>query len=66
MLWAWAVAQYPVLLPPHVTVSDAAGGQTVLAAVLGALAAGSIVLVPSLLWLFVVFQRSQPARSTPE
>jgi cytochrome d ubiquinol oxidase subunit II len=62
VLWAWGVAQYPVLLRPDLTVSDAAGAPAVLATVLGALAVGGVLLGPSLVWLFVIFQRSQPER----
>jgi cytochrome d ubiquinol oxidase subunit II len=58
VLWAWGVAQYPVLLRPDLTVV-AAGDPAVLAAVLGALAVGSFLLVPSLWWLFSLFQRGR-------
>jgi cytochrome d ubiquinol oxidase subunit II len=66
VLWAWAAAQYPVLLPPEVTIDAAAGDPTVLATVLAGLAAGSVLLVPSLLWLFFLFQRGERARSAPD
>jgi cytochrome d ubiquinol oxidase subunit II len=64
VLWAWAVAQYPVLLP-GVTVHDAAATDAVLGASLGALAVGAVILLPSLWWLYRIFQRSTvdaPAR----
>jgi cytochrome bd ubiquinol oxidase subunit II len=57
VLWAWAVAQYPVLLPGR-TVADAAATDAVLGASLGALAVGAVILVPSLWWLYRIFQRS--------
>jgi cytochrome bd ubiquinol oxidase subunit II len=56
VLWAWAVAQYPVLLP-GVTVDDAAATDAVLDASLGALAVGAVILLPSLWWLYRIFQR---------
>jgi len=65
VLWAWAAAQYPVLLPPEVTIEEAAGARTVLTTVLTALAAGSLLLVPSLLWLFFLFQRGERAKPPP-
>lgn len=60
MLWAWAAAQYPTLLP-GLTVDEAAGDPAVLTAVLGALVVGGVLLVPSLWWLFTLFQRQRPS-----
>jgi cytochrome d ubiquinol oxidase subunit II len=60
VLWAWAAAQYPVLLRPDLTVRDAAGAPQVLRTVLGALAVGAVLLAPSLAWLFAIFQRERP------
>jgi cytochrome bd ubiquinol oxidase subunit II len=57
VLWAWAVAQYPKLLNPGLTIGQAAANHTVLAAVLISLGIGALVLVPSLSWLYVLFQR---------
>ncbi|BCB87103.1 cytochrome d ubiquinol oxidase subunit II [Phytohabitans suffuscus] len=65
MLWAWAAAQYPLLLPPDLTVREAAGDPTVLSTVLGALAVGAALLLPSLLWLFTIFQRTPGAHRAP-
>ncbi|CAM02234.1 cytochrome bd-I ubiquinol oxidase subunit 2 apoprotein [Saccharopolyspora erythraea NRRL 2338] len=61
VLWAWGVAQYPVMLP-GVTVADAAAAPSVLVPVLWVLAVGSVLLVPSLLYLYAIFQRD-PARA---
>ncbi|GFG75944.1 cytochrome d ubiquinol oxidase subunit II [Mycobacterium botniense] len=60
LLWGWAVAQYPYLLVPDVTIGDAAANRAVLTAMLIALGCGALVLIPSLLWLFVIFQRQRP------
>lgn len=57
VLWGWALAQYPLLLPPDVTVSRAAAEPPVLHATLGAVLVGTALLVPSLLWLFWLSQR---------
>ncbi|MFD6639552.1 cytochrome d ubiquinol oxidase subunit II [Micromonospora chalcea] len=65
VLWAWGAAQYPNLLPPDLTVTEAAGDPTVLATVLAVLAVGALLLAPSLLWLFGIFQRSMPAAGNP-
>lgn len=57
VLWAWAVAQYPQLLNPGLTISQAAANRTVLQAVLISLGIGAVLLVPSLAWLYLLFQR---------
>jgi cytochrome d ubiquinol oxidase subunit II len=57
VLWGWALAQYPLLLPPDVTVARAAAEPPVLHATLVSVIVGMILLVPSLLWLFSLFQR---------
>ena len=55
VIWGWGAAQYPVLLP-GLTVDAAAGDPAVLRACLWALGVGGLILVPSLLYLFAVFQ----------
>jgi cytochrome d ubiquinol oxidase subunit II len=55
VLWGWAVAQYPVMLP-GLTVSRAAAEPAVLHAMLAVTIVGLILLVPSLLWLFALSQ----------
>jgi cytochrome d ubiquinol oxidase subunit II len=57
LLIAWAAAQYPYVLQPGVTIAQAAAGDAVLIAVLTSLAVGAVLLVPSLTWLYVLFQR---------
>jgi cytochrome d ubiquinol oxidase subunit II len=59
LLWGWGLGQYPDLLP-GVTLRDAAATDAVLAATLGALAVGAILLLPSLWWLYATFQRDRP------
>jgi cytochrome d ubiquinol oxidase subunit II len=63
VLWAWAVAQYPHLLDPGLTISQAAATDSVLKAVLISLGVGALILVPSLSWLYLLFQRNAPADS---
>lgn len=60
VLWAWALAQYPHLLPSRLTISQAAATHTVLLATLLSLVVGAVLLVPSLFWLYTLFQRSNP------
>ena len=60
IIWGWALAQYPYLLPPGFTVQGAAAPDVTLRLVAWALAAGALVLLPSLWYLFRVF-KSAPA-----
>jgi cytochrome bd ubiquinol oxidase subunit II len=48
----WALAQEPYLLPPGLTVEDAAAPDATLAALLIAAAVGMAILIPALVWLF--------------
>jgi cytochrome d ubiquinol oxidase subunit II len=63
ILWGWAIAQYPVLLEPDVTVATVAAQPSVLRPVLLVLLVGAVLLVPSLWWLYSLFQRTPPQRS---
>jgi cytochrome d ubiquinol oxidase subunit II len=56
ILWGWALAQYPWLLPPSLSIRDAAAPAITLKLTLAALAAGALVLLPSLAYLFRVFK----------
>jgi hypothetical protein len=62
-LAAWAVAQYPYVLLPELTIGEAAGGRATLVAMLVVLLTGSVILVPALVHLFMLFQR--PRSQTP-
>ena len=57
ILWGWALAQYPYVVPPTLTIAQAAAPPITLTLVLWALAAGALVLFPSLAYLFRVFKR---------
>jgi cytochrome d ubiquinol oxidase subunit II len=52
IVWGWAVAQRPDLLPGAVTVEDAAAGRPTLVALLIGLAVGTAVVAPAMAWLF--------------
>jgi len=56
ILWGWALAQYPWLIPPSLGISNAAAPAITLKLTLGALAVGAAVLFPSLYYLFKVFK----------
>ncbi|HKS47294.1 MAG TPA: cytochrome d ubiquinol oxidase subunit II [Amycolatopsis sp.] len=57
LLWGWAAGQYPYLLLPEITIQAAAATPAVLWNSLIALGAGGVLLVPSLVWLYTLFQR---------
>jgi cytochrome d ubiquinol oxidase subunit II len=48
----WALAQEPYLLPPSLTVDQAAAPDTTLATMLGCAVVGMIVLIPALIYLY--------------
>ena len=56
IILGWGLAQYPYLLP-GLTAQQAAADPAVLRAALAALSVGAVLLIPSLVWLFVLFQR---------
>ena len=64
MIWGWALAQYPYMLIPSLTIDDAAAGATTLRAMLVVLLVGSLLLVPALLFMYALFQRPVPQRSS--
>ena len=57
VLFGWAAGQYPYLLEPGFRISDAAGAHATLVAILVVLGAGAVLVVPALVWLFVLMQR---------
>jgi cytochrome d ubiquinol oxidase subunit II len=58
ILVGWGLAQYPFLVVPDLTLENAATAPATLRLLLGALAMGALVLVPSFLYLFAVFKRA--------
>jgi cytochrome d ubiquinol oxidase subunit II len=54
----WAVAQKPFILP-GLTIEQAAAGRSSLVAIVVAVAAGSVVLIPALILLFGLFLRGR-------
>ena len=56
LLWGWAIAQYPQLLP-GLNLDQAAAPHATLQATAITAAIGLILLAPSLAWLFIFFQR---------
>jgi len=64
ILIGWATAQYPYVLPPTLTIEQAARGRTTLVVMLVALVIGSLILIPALYYLYTLFQRGAPTRAS--
>jgi cytochrome bd ubiquinol oxidase subunit II len=58
IVFGWALSQYPYLLPPRLTLAEAAAPPQTLLLVFIALVAGAVLLVPSLWLLFRIFKRA--------
>jgi len=58
ILVGWAVAQYPYILVPEMSIEEAATGRATLVAMLVALIGGALVLLPALAYLYLLFQQS--------
>ena len=56
----WGASQYPYLVVPDVTLASASGPRATQVALLVALAAGAVLLFPSLYLLFRVFKGERP------
>jgi cytochrome d ubiquinol oxidase subunit II len=71
VVWAWALAQHPYVLPPSLTVSSAAAPGATLDFVLGVFGVAVVVVLPSLALLYTLSQRKvveespQPGASGP-
>jgi cytochrome d ubiquinol oxidase subunit II len=56
ILWGWALAQYPFLVPPDLTIYNSASPPPTLRLLLFALMVGAMLLFPSLYCLFRIFK----------
>ena len=65
ILWGWALAQFPYLVEPTLTIYNAAAPLVTLRVVLFALVAGAVVLLPSYYFLFRVFKDSSVIGTKP-
>jgi cytochrome bd ubiquinol oxidase subunit II len=61
IFWGWPASQYPYLVPPDLTILNSAAPPITLKITLWALAGGTLVLAPSLIYLFRVFKSSPEA-----
>jgi cytochrome d ubiquinol oxidase subunit II len=61
VLWAWALGQWPYLVPPDLTIVNAAAPNATLRAWLVVITVGMLLVIPSLAVLFRVFKARNPA-----
>lgn len=61
LLWGWAWTQVPWLIPPDRTIAELAAPRITLTLILGALAVGTTILLPSFVYLFRVFKAGETA-----
>jgi cytochrome d ubiquinol oxidase subunit II len=59
ILWGWLVAQYPYMIPPALTIRNAAAPAVTLRLLAVGLAAGALVLLPSLRYLLRTFKKEK-------
>jgi cytochrome d ubiquinol oxidase subunit II len=58
VLWGWVLAQFPLIIPPSLTINSAAAPGRTLLANSAVLVGGAIILIPSLWYLLSVFKRN--------
>jgi cytochrome d ubiquinol oxidase subunit II len=56
VIWGWAVAQYPYLVPPAVTIDQAKAPSAVLWFLIATAGAGALLLLPALAYLLYLFK----------
>jgi cytochrome d ubiquinol oxidase subunit II len=56
VLWGWLLAQFPLMVPPSLTIDAAAAPRQTLVETMAVLVGGGMVLVPSLWYLLRVFK----------
>ncbi len=62
ILWGWVLVQYPFIVPPLHAIRDTAAPRVTLELLLGALAAGALILFPALGYLFRTFAAERRGR----
>ena len=62
VLWGWVMAQFPLIIPPGLTIDAAAAPRRVLTDTLVVLAIGGVILIPSLWYMIRVFKDEHRVR----
>jgi cytochrome bd ubiquinol oxidase subunit II len=56
VLWGWILAQFPLIVPPNLTIDAAAAPNRTIEETMAVLVGGAVVLIPSLWYLLRVFK----------
>ena len=56
IVWGWAWSQYPLMIPPDMSIDTLAAPRSTLVWTMGVLIAGTIILLPSFVYLFRIFK----------
>ncbi len=70
VVWGWGVGHWPKMLQPRdgaggVTVDEAAAANATLTVVVGVVAVGLVILVPALVYLYVLVNKGELVEETP-
>jgi cytochrome bd ubiquinol oxidase subunit II len=65
LIWAWGVAQYPYLLPQTLTIHAGAAPSATLTSILIVFGAACLLVIPAIVLLYSLAQRSLIAESEP-
>ena len=65
IIWGWVMAQFPLIIPPSLTIGEASAPPGVLKDTLAVLAVGGVILAPSLWYLIRVFKTGERAEIVP-
>lgn len=61
LLGSWGLSQYPYIIPPYMTIDNAANAPNVIVILLISMGIGMVIVLPSLYYLFSVFKLPYPA-----
>ncbi len=61
LLWGWAWSQFPWMVPPSHTITELSAPRVTQQLVLGVLGVGTVILLPSFVYLFRIFKRRETA-----
>ena len=66
LLGSWGLSQFPYIIPPNVTIDNAANDPDVIVILLIAIGIGMVLILPALYYLFSVFKLPYPAPGLQE
>ena len=64
ILWGWALAQFPNLIMPDISIQETAAPSSTLRLLVAALALGAVILLPSFIYLLRIFKSDETRTET--